>query len=204
MIATAQAAKAHESVLDVENLQTYFYTRRGPVRAVDGVSFSLRRAETIAVVGESGCGKSVTALSVMRLVGYPGRIVGGSVRLDGVDLLSLERAALRNIRGNHISMIFQVPMTSLNPVMTIGRQIGEAFILHQGMSRKTALQKAVEMLQLVGIPEPEQRIREYPRRDAPARYDRHGPGLQSEGADCRRAHLGARRHHPSANPRSHR
>jgi peptide/nickel transport system ATP-binding protein len=164
MIATAQAAKAHESVLDVENLQTYFYTRRGPVRAVDGVSFSLRRAETIAVVGESGCGKSVTALSVMRLVGYPGRIVGGSVRLDGVDLLSLERAALRNIRGNHISMIFQEPMTSLNPVMTIGRQIGEAFILHQGMSRKTALQKAVEMLQLVGIPEPEQRIREYPHQ----------------------------------------
>ena len=115
--------------LDVENLQTYFYTRAGLVKAVDGVSFKLKRGETLAIVGESGCGKSVTALSLMRLVADPpGRIVGGSIRLSGTDLVPLDEASMRKIRGNRIAMIFQEPMTSLNPVMTIGRQISEALI----------------------------------------------------------------------------
>jgi len=154
-----------ELVLEVENLQTVFYTRAGLAKAVDGVSFSLARGATLAIVGESGCGKSVTALSLMRLVADPpGRIVGGSVKLDGVDLLTLDEAAMRGIRGNQISMVFQEPMTSLNPVMTIGRQIGESLILHQGMSQKAALGRAIEMLQLVGIPEPKQRVKEYPHQ----------------------------------------
>jgi peptide/nickel transport system ATP-binding protein len=161
----ARATEAAERVLQVENLQTYFYTRSGLVKAVDGVSFSLARGATLAIVGESGCGKSVTALSLMRLVADPpGRIVGGAVRLDGVNLLGLDEAAMRDIRGNQISMVFQEPMTSLNPVMTIGRQISEALILHQRMSNKAALGRAIEMLQLVGIPEPRQRAREYPHQ----------------------------------------
>jgi peptide/nickel transport system ATP-binding protein len=152
-------------VLDVEGLQTYFYTRSGLVKAVDGVSFSLQRGETLAIVGESGCGKSVTALSLMRLVADPpGRIVGGSIRLDGVDLVTLDAAAMRLVRGKEISMIFQEPMTSLNPVMTIGRQISEALLLHETTSRKAALARAVEMLHLVGIPEPQQRVKEYPHQ----------------------------------------
>jgi peptide/nickel transport system ATP-binding protein len=164
--ASAGAGKnePRERVLEVEDLQTYFYTRGGLVKAVDGVSLALGKGETLAIVGESGCGKSVTALSLMRLVSDPGRIVGGSARLDGRDLLTLDEAAMRSIRGNQISMIFQEPMTSLNPVMTIGRQIGEALILHQGMSQRAALQRAVEMLQLVGIPEPAQRVKEYPHQ----------------------------------------
>ena len=157
-------ADARQVVLDVDNLQTLFYTRAGLVKAVDGVSFSLERGRTLAIVGESGCGKSVTALSLMRLISDPGRIVGGAVRLDGVDLVGLDEAAMRAIRGNDISMIFQEPMTSLNPVITIGRQIGEALILHQGMSQKAALARAIEMLQLVGIPEAKQRAKEYPHQ----------------------------------------
>jgi peptide/nickel transport system ATP-binding protein len=152
-------------VLEVSDLRTYFYTRNGLMKAVDGVSFTLRRGETLAIVGESGCGKSVTALSILRLVADPpGRIVGGSARLDGVNLIELDAAAMRAIRGNRISMIFQEPMTSLNPVMTIGRQIGEALILHQAMSRAAATTRAIEMLHLVGIPEPKQRVREYPHQ----------------------------------------
>ena len=153
------------AVLEVDNLQTWFYTRAGLVKAVDGVSFSLARGETLAIVGESGCGKSVASLSLMRLVADPpGRIVGGSVRLGGTDLLGLDEAAMRDIRGNRIAMIFQEPMTSLNPVMTVGRQISEALILHQSLSRAEALARTVEMLALVGIPEPEQRAREFPHQ----------------------------------------
>ena len=153
------------NVLEVTDLRTYFYTRNGLMKAVDGVSFELRRGETLAIVGESGCGKSVTALSILRLVADPpGRIVGGSARLDGVDLIALDAADMRAIRGNRISMIFQEPMTSLNPVMTIGRQIGEALILHQAMSRAAATARAIEMLHLVGIPEPKQRVNEYPHQ----------------------------------------
>ncbi|HET9903998.1 MAG TPA: ABC transporter ATP-binding protein [Xanthobacteraceae bacterium] len=135
------------------------------VKAVDGVSFALRAGETLAVVGESGCGKSITALSLMRLVPEPpGRIVAGSVRLDGIDLLALEEEAMRAIRGKDISMIFQEPMTSLNPVMTIGRQIAEVVILHQKLGRAEAIAKAEEMLRLVNIPEPRQRLQEYPHQ----------------------------------------
>jgi peptide/nickel transport system ATP-binding protein len=154
-----------EVVLEVEDLQTVFYTRAGLVKAVDGVSFSLARGETLAIVGESGCGKSVTALSLMRLVADPpGRIVGGSVRLAGADLVKLDEAAMRKIRGNRIAMIFQEPMTSLNPVMTIGRQISEALMLHQQMSRNAALERTIRMLDVVGIPEPEQRAKEFPHQ----------------------------------------
>ncbi len=161
---TEQAARGAERVLEVDNLQTLFYTRAGLVKAVDGVSFSLGRGETLAIVGESGCGKSVTALSLLRLVSDPGRIVGGSVKLDGIDLIGLDEDAMREVRGNDISMIFQEPMTSLNPVMTIGRQIGEALMLHQQMSQRAALTRSIEMLQLVGIPEPKQRVKEYPHQ----------------------------------------
>jgi len=160
--ATADAGAA---VLQVEGLQTYFYTQFGIVRAVDDVTFNLERGETLAIVGESGCGKSMTALSIMRLIpDPPGKIVGGRIGLDGRDLLALSEEAMRDVRGNEISMIFQEPMTSLNPVMRIGAQIAEALILHQDMSKQQALERAVEMLGLVHIPEPAQRAREYPHQ----------------------------------------
>jgi peptide/nickel transport system ATP-binding protein len=154
-----------EKVLDVKGLRTVFFTNSGLFKAVDDVSFSVRRGETLAIVGESGCGKSVTALSVMRLVpDPPGRIVGGSIMLEGTDLLSLDESEMRAIRGNRISMIFQEPMTSLNPVMRIGDQITEAVRLHRQMSGKEATAKAVEMLRLVKIPEAERRAQEYPHQ----------------------------------------
>jgi peptide/nickel transport system ATP-binding protein len=154
-----------ERVLEVERLQTYLFTRQGVVKAVDDVSFVAHRNETLAIVGESGCGKTMTALSLLRLVpSPPGRIVGGTIKLDGTNLLALDEAAMRDIRGNEISMIFQEPMTSLNPVMTIGAQISETIRLHQKLSRAAGLEKAVEMLRLVRIPEPAQRAREYPHQ----------------------------------------
>jgi len=153
------------ALLAVDGLKTVFHTRDGMLRAVDGVGFSLRPAETLAIVGESGCGKSVTALSLMRLVpDPPGRIVGGRVELAGVDLLSLKEEAMRRVRGKDISMIFQEPMTSLNPVISIGRQIAEVFLLHEDLDRSAARRKAIEMLRLVRIPEPEQRAGEYPHQ----------------------------------------
>jgi len=149
----------------VKNLKTVFFTNSGLFRAVDDVSFSVRRGETLAVVGESGCGKSVSALSIMRLVpDPPGRIVGGEVLLEGTDLLSLGEAEMREIRGNRISMIFQEPMTSLNPVMRIGDQITEAVRLHRNMTERQAFERAVEMLRLVRIPEPARRAQEYPHQ----------------------------------------
>src|SRR4051794_26569166 len=154
-------AQKDDMVLDVKNLQTVFFTNSGLFRAVDDVSFSVRRGETLAIVGESGCGKSVTALSVMRLVpDPPGRVIGGSVTLEGTDLLGLDEAEMRKIRGNRISMIFQEPMTSLNPVMRIGDQITEVLRLHREMTSKETWAKAVEMLRLVRIPEPERRGQE--------------------------------------------
>jgi peptide/nickel transport system ATP-binding protein len=154
-----------EMVLDVKGLQTVFFTASGLFRAVDDVSFNVRRGETLAIVGESGCGKSVTALSVMRLVpDPPGRIVGGSIVLEGTDLLDLDEDEMRKIRGNRISMIFQEPMTSLNPVMRIGDQITEAVRLHRAMTHKEAWKQAVEMLRLVRIPVPERRVLEYPHQ----------------------------------------
>jgi peptide/nickel transport system ATP-binding protein len=152
-------------VLAVDRLRTYLFTRAGVVKGVDDVSLSLRRGETLAVVGESGCGKSMTALSIMRLVpDPPGRIVSGRVVLEGTDLVPLDENEMRDIRGNRISMIFQEPMTSLNPVLTIGGQIGEALRLHRDLSKKAAADKAVEMLRLVKISEAAQRAREYPHQ----------------------------------------
>ena len=152
-------------VLEVENLSTYFFTRAGLVKAVDGVSLSVRAGETLAIVGESGCGKSVTALSIMRLVPYPpGKIATGSVKLAGQDLLQFDDAQMRGVRGNRISMIFQEPMTSLNPVRTIGHQVTEALRLHQSLSAAEAGKRAIEMLQMVQIPEATRRAREYPHQ----------------------------------------
>jgi peptide/nickel transport system ATP-binding protein len=159
---TGEALSA-EPVLDVNALKTYFFTRSGAVKAVDGVSFALARGETLAIVGESGCGKSVTAL--MRLIpDPPGRIVGGSISLDGVDILSLNNDEMRAMRGRDISMIFQEPMTSLNPVMTIGRQLGEVLRLHQTLSKSELRAKVVALLALVRIPEAAQRARQYPHQ----------------------------------------
>ncbi len=152
-------------ILEIEGLKTQFFTREGVVKAVDDVSFGLRPGETLGVVGESGCGKSVTALSILRLVpDPPGRIVGGSVKLEGKDLLGASNREMQAIRGNDISMIFQEPMTSLNPVLTIGYQIAEAVVLHQGLSKKDAMDKAEEMLTLVKIPEAALRVKEYPHQ----------------------------------------
>ncbi|PON19570.1 peptide ABC transporter ATP-binding protein [Candidatus Entotheonella serta] len=154
-----------QPLLDIRSLETQFFTDDGLARAVDGVSYSLAKGETVGVVGESGCGKSVTALSVLRLIpNPPGRIVGGEIVFEGTNLLDLSSAEMRRIRGNDISMIFQEPMTSLNPVFTIGNQIGEAVRLHQGLSTKEATNKAIEMLTLVGIPEPARRVHEYPHQ----------------------------------------
>jgi peptide/nickel transport system ATP-binding protein len=165
-IATAHPAiEAGEPLLMVDDLRTYFDLRQGVVKAVDGVSFSLAPQETLAIVGESGCGKSMTALSLMRLVpDPPGRIAGGSIKLAGTDLLALDEEAMRAVRGKDIAMIFQEPMTSLNPVMTIGGQIAEAVLLHEKVSRVQAWAKAVEMLRITHIPEPEQRAKEYPHQ----------------------------------------
>jgi len=158
-------AVAGEKVLEIEGLQTYFYTREGIVKAVDDVTFHLEKGETLGIVGESGCGKSITALSILRLVpDPPGQIVGGEVRLEGRNLLDFSEEEMRDIRGNDISMIFQEPMTSLNPVLTIGHQISEALILHQGMDKAQAMERSIEMLSLVRIPEPQQRVKEYPHQ----------------------------------------
>ncbi len=153
-----------EPLLVVENLQTHFRTPDGINRAVDGVSFHVNAGETVAIVGESGCGKSVTSMSILRLIPEPPGKIAGSIRFQGKDLLKLSEPEMRAIRGNEISMIFQEPMTSLNPVLNIGRQIGETLRLHQGLSAHDAEAKAVEMLKLVGIPEPGRRVREYPHQ----------------------------------------
>src|SRR5690625_1161058 len=158
-------APAGEPLLEVEELRTYFDTRDGVVKAVDGLSFSLRPGEILGVVGESGCGKSITSLSIMRLVPRPpGRFAGGSVRFRGRDLLTLSDQEMRRIRGNEISMIFQDPMSSLNPVLTVGDQLTEAIILHKGLGQRAAMERAREMLQLVQIPEPQRRLEEYPHQ----------------------------------------
>jgi oligopeptide/dipeptide ABC transporter ATP-binding protein len=154
-----------QQLIELRNLQTQFFTDDGLVRAVDGVSYALEKGETLGVVGESGCGKSVTALSILRLIpDPPGKIVSGEILFEVVNLLDFSPAEMRRIRGNDISMIFQEPMTSLNPVFTIGNQIAEAVRLHQGLSKKDALDKAIEMLTLVGIPVPERRVHEYPHQ----------------------------------------
>ncbi len=152
------------ALLEVENLQTHFRTPDGVNRAVDGVSFEVREGETLAIVGESGCGKSVTAMSILRLIPEPPGKIAGSIRFEGRDLLKCSDREMRDIRGNEISMIFQEPMTSLNPVLTVGRQIGETLRLHQGLSAHQAEQKAIEMLRLVQIPNPDKRFNDYPHQ----------------------------------------
>ena len=152
-------------VLSVRNLSTRFFTRDGTVRAVDGVSFDLHRGETLGIVGESGCGKSVTALSIMRLIPEgEGRIVEGSVRLGDTELTTLSEAEMSRIRGNRISMVFQEPMTSLNPVLTVGEQIAESLRIHQKLAPRSAAERAVEMLQTVRIADPKRRAGEYPHQ----------------------------------------
>jgi oligopeptide/dipeptide ABC transporter ATP-binding protein len=152
-------------LLELDNLHTYFYTDAGLARSVDGVSFQVGAGETVGVVGESGCGKSVTALSILRLIRPPGRIEpGSSIRFEGRDLLTLGEREMQQVRGNRIAMVFQEPMTALNPVFTVGDQIAEVARIHAGMSKKEAWQKAIEMLHLVGIPAPEQRAGEYPHQ----------------------------------------
>jgi peptide/nickel transport system ATP-binding protein len=152
-------------VLEVSGLTTVFHTRTGIVRAVQDVSFSVDAGETLAIVGESGCGKTMTALSLMRLVPIPpGEITAGTVKVAGTDLLALDEASMRKMRGSQIAMIFQEPMTALNPLFTIGRQIAEMVSLHEGVSRRSANARAVEMLQHVRIPAPERRAREYPHQ----------------------------------------
>jgi len=154
-----------ETLLQVEGLRVEFKTRHGIARVLDHVSFDLRSGRTLGIVGESGCGKSMTALSIMGLVPTPpGRISGGSIRLNGEDLLRAGEKRLRQVRGNEISMIFQEPMTSLNPVYTVGDQIAESVRLHQGLGKREALDRAVEMLKAVGIPAPERRVKEYPHQ----------------------------------------
>ena len=151
-------------LLEVKNLSTHFPTRNGLVRAVDDVSFHLDRGELLGLVGESGCGKSMTALSVMRLIAKPGRIVGGEILFDGKDLLKLSDAEMRQMRGDDIAMIFQDPMTSLNPVYTVGEQIAEALRLHRKLSHKQARQGAIEAMREVSIPDPSRRISDYPHQ----------------------------------------
>jgi peptide/nickel transport system ATP-binding protein/oligopeptide transport system ATP-binding protein len=159
-------AQAENSpLLQVNNLVTSFKTERGTIRAVDGISFSIRKGQTVGLVGESGCGKSVTSLSILRLIqSPPGSIESGSINFDGRNILEFDEAGMRKVRGNRISMIFQEPMTSLNPVFTIGDQISEVFRIHQGMSRKQAREKSIEMLRLVKIPAPEKRVDDYPHQ----------------------------------------
>ncbi len=154
-----------EKILQVEDLRTYFKTDDGTVKAVDGVSFSLGKQESIGIVGESGSGKSVTNLSILRLIpSPPGKIMSGKVILDGTDILKLPKAKLRTIRGNKISMIFQDPMTSLNPFLKISTQMVETIMLHQKLNKQDALDRSIEMLKMVGIPRPEKRVTDYPHQ----------------------------------------
>ncbi len=154
-----------ETLLEVKDLKTYFTTRDGIVKAVDGVSFDLHRGETLGVVGESGSGKSVTAMSIMRLIQGPkGKIEGGSIRFRDQDVLAMSEEEVRHLRGDRIAMIFQDPMTSLNPVFRVGDQIAESLIIHKSMKKKAAFQRAVELLDLVGIPKPESRAKDYPHQ----------------------------------------
>ncbi len=193
---------AMSNLLEVQNLKTHFFTSEGIVKAVDGVSFNVAPRETLGLIGESGCGKSVTAHSIMRIVPKPGRILGGEIRLkldDGfIDLADREMSGseLRDIRGKEVSMVFQEPMTSLSPVHTIGNQSRETIYLHRTRDKKEATEIALDILARVGISNPDQRISEYPHQLSggmrPARDDRHSPRLQASPANCRRTYNGSR------------
>ncbi len=195
-----------ELLLQVDDLSTHFFTHAGVVKAVNGVSFTLERGRTLGIVGESGSGKTVAALSVMRLIpDPPGRIVSGSIILKDRDLLALDEDEIRQVRGNDIAMIFQDPMTSLNPVFRVGTQIAETIVQHQGKSKDEAWAMAVELIEKVGIPDAEGARQAVPLRvlgrHAPARHDRHGDLLQPRHPDRRRTHDGARCDHPGADHR---
>ncbi|WP_156290128.1 ABC transporter ATP-binding protein [Oceanobacillus salinisoli] len=155
-------SKEYENILEINHLQTSFFTKNAEIKAVDGLSFTIPKKKTLGVVGESGSGKSITSLSIMRLIDNPGKIVGGEIYFKGEDLLQKSESEMRKIRGNEISMIFQEPMTSLNPTLTVGQQISESYITHQELSKKEAKQKSLEMLKLVGIPSPKKRLKQYP------------------------------------------
>jgi len=158
----ATSAPSNDHMLEVRGLKTYFYTEAGVVRAVDGVDFYVDRGEVLGIVGESGCGKSVTSFSIMRLLSQPGRIVAGEVVFDGRDLLKLSDDAMVGIRGNRISMIFQQPTSCLNPVFRVGDQISEVLEIHQTLGKQAGRARAIELLKMVGIPEPEKRVDAYP------------------------------------------
>ena len=152
----------NESILEVTDLRTSFFTEGGEVKAVDGVTFDVPAGKTLGIVGESGSGKSITAMSILQLISHPGKIKGGEIKFRGKNLLDLTEKEMRKIRGNQISMIFQEPMTSLNPTYTVGQQIRESYKIHQGLGKKEGSKRAIEMLKLVGIPSPEKRLDQYP------------------------------------------
>ena len=152
----------NQSLLEVKNLKTYFFTEDGVVKAVDGVDITVKPGEVLGLVGESGCGKSVTSLSIMRLIGIPGKIVEGEILFEGRDLLNLSEAEMVDMRGNRISMVFQQPQSSLNPVFKVGDQVGEVFQIHQNMGREESWERAVDLLRLVGIPDPESKAHSFP------------------------------------------
>ena len=156
------STNGRENILEVSGLKTYFFTEDGVVKAVDGVDFEVRRGEIMGLVGESGCGKSVTSFSLMRLIGMPGKIVEGSITFDGQDLLGMPESEMTHIRGNRISMIFQQPTGCLNPVFKVGDQISEVLDIHQSLGKEAGWERAIELMQMVGIPEPEKRAHAYP------------------------------------------
>ena len=157
------ATTTDETILDIKDLRTYFYTQEGEVKAVDGLTYHVKRGESVGLVGESACGKSVSALSILRLIPYPpGIIVGGEIFFEGRDLLKVSEEEMRHIRGNRIAMVFQEPTTSLNPVLTVKRQISESLELHRGMNKEASLQETIRLLRLVGIPDAERRVNDYP------------------------------------------
>ena len=209
--AMTERPQGHESdtgaLLEIKGLRTHFFTQDGTVKAVDGVTFAIKNGQTLGVVGESGCGKSITALSVMRLIERPGKIVEGSIRFDGRNLLELSSDQMQDVRGNSISMIFQEPMTSLNPVYTCGDQISEAVSLHGAVSRKESWARAVDMLGQVGIPDPKRRAKQYPHELSGGMRQRvmiaMALSTQPGPAHRRRADHGARRHDPGPDPRAH-
>jgi oligopeptide/dipeptide ABC transporter ATP-binding protein len=162
LVSKGRSTSDNERLLEVRGLKTYFFTEAGVVKAVDGVDFYVNRGEVLGLVGESGCGKSVTAFSIMRLVGVPGKVVAGEVLFDGDDLLKVNDAQIRRVRGNKITMIFQQPTSCLNPVFKVGDQISEVLEVHQTLGKEAGRTRAVELLRLVGIPEPEKRIDSYP------------------------------------------
>jgi oligopeptide transport system ATP-binding protein len=189
----------NEELLEVKGLHTSFFTHLGEVKAIRDVSFSVHKNEIVGIVGESGSGKSVTSLSIMGLLAHPGRVTGGEILFKGEDLTKVKKGRMRKIQGNQISMIFQDPMTSLNPLFTIGNQITEAILTHQKMTKAEAKKRAVEMLKLVGIPSPEKRYESFPHEfSGGMRHDRHGLILRTGPFDRGRAHHGPGRDHPGS------